>query len=60
MNEDALYIKYHVPLRQEVQHQLVGATVFSELDMENRLNQIQMVTDLQIVFQTHKVLHRIK
>ena len=60
MNEGALHTKYHVPLPQEVRHQLTGATVFSELDMGNGFHQIQMSADSQIVFQTHEGLHRMK
>ena len=60
MNEGALHTKYHVPLPQEVRHQLAGATLFLELDMGNRFHQIQMSADSQIIFQTHERLHRMK
>ena len=60
MNVGALHTKYHVPLPQEVRHQLTGAKVFSELDMGNGFHQIHMSADSQIVFQSHEGLHRMK
>ena len=59
-NIGAKHTKYHVPLPQEIRHQLAGAEVFSELDMGNGFHQVQLDKESQVVFQTHEGIHRMK
>ena len=60
LNKGAKHTKYHVPLPQEVRHQLEGARVFSELDMGNAFHQVPLHNASTCVFQSHMGLHRMK
>ena len=60
LNKGAKHTKYHVPLPQEVRHQLEGARVFTELDMGNGFHQVPLHNTSHCVFQSHKGLHRMK
>ena len=60
LNKGAKHTKYHVPLPQEVRHQLEGARVFSELDMGNAFHQVPLHNSSTCVFQSHMGLHRMK
>ena len=60
LNKGAKHTKYHVPLPQEVRHQLEGARVYSELDMGNAFHQVPLQDSSHCVFQSHKGLHRMK
>ena len=50
LNKGAKYTKYHVPLPQEVRHQLEGVRVFSELDMGNGFDQVPLYNSSTCVF----------
>ena len=60
LNKGAKHTKYHVPLPQEVRHQLEGARVFTELDMGNGFHQVPLDNASHCVFQSHRGLHRMK
>ena len=60
LNVGAKHTKYHVTTPQEVRHLLDGATVFSEMDMGNGYHQVPLAPESQVVFRTHKGLHRMK
>ena len=60
LNKGAKNTKYHVPLPQEVRHQLEGARVLSELDMGNGYQQVPLHESSHCIFQLHKGLHRMK
>ena len=60
LNVGAKHTMYHVTTPQEVRHLLDGATVFSEMDMGNGYHQVPLATESQVVFCTHKGLHRMK
>ena len=69
MNVDATPInggirrtKFHVRTPQEVRHDLVGAAVFTEMDMRMGFHQLPVTekTRTRSVFQTYEGLHGIK
>ena len=60
LNVGAKHTKYHVTTPQEVRHLLDGATVFSEMDIGNVYHQVPLAPEPQVVFRTHKGLHRMK
>ena len=69
MNVDATPInggirrtKFHVRTPKEVRHDMVGAAVFTEMDMRMGFHQLPVTekTSTRSVFQTHEGLHRMK
>ena len=60
LNVGAKHTKYHVITPQEVRHQLRGARVFSEADMGDAFHQLPLARSSNVVFQTHRGLHRMK
>ena len=60
INKGAKHTRYHVTTPQEVRHRLEGAKVFSEFDMGNGFMQLPLAPSSQVVFQSHRGLHRMK